>query len=79
LAGSLKVGGGASKVTVRSTLPYANVIHWGGGRGHQLGRNHGASHIKGNPFISRAAGSEMDAFAQALADALDGFFGAHGF
>ncbi len=39
LAGSIRVSSQQRGVSIRSALPYANVIHWGGstGRGHREG------------------------------------------
>lgn len=55
LAASIKAGTSGSSALVRSNLPYANVIHWGGTTGPGHSRGHaGATTIKPSLFISHA-------------------------
>lgn len=55
LRASIKGTTSGFKGVVRSPLPYANVIHWGGttGRGHSRTRP-GSVRVKGSFFITRA-------------------------
>lgn len=82
LSRSLKVTAQSSAVSIRSALPYANVIHWGGttGRGHRPGvGGSGSVTIKANRFIWDVGEARMEDFAQRLVVELDRFFGHYGF
>lgn len=93
LAASLRPYAAGASVGVRSRLPYANVIHWGGttGKGHSQSRagsvvlrrrSHSLADgrtIEGyNPFIWKAAARNMDRFIDDLGDAIEGMAGRHG-
>lgn len=69
LALSLKATTSGHKGVVRSRLPYANVIHWGGstGRGHQPGRPwSGSVRVQGSYFLWRAMYRKKDAVTREL-------------
>lgn len=69
LAGSLRGTTSGFKAVVRSPLPYANVIHWGGttGRGHSRSRP-GATRIKRTEFVLRAAEQKREVIEDAFID-----------
>lgn len=72
LAGSLKPFAAGNRVGVRSSLPYANVQHWGGttGRGHTSSRP-GATRVRGTQFVTRAVEGREDQIIQGLGEALE--------
>jgi phage gpG-like protein len=60
--------------SVGSSLPYANVLHWGGstGRGHIPGRPwSGSVFIRPSLFLSRAIDDHADEFAEDVGDAIE--------
>ena len=69
LAASIKVSAVGTKVSVKSSLPYANPIHWGWR----------ARGIVGTPFIWRAIDEKRDEYVDALGDAIEALARRHGF
>lgn len=66
LAASLRPSVTQKAVAIRSRLPYANVIHWGGRTGPQR-----TTRIQANPFLSRAIEQHADQVVDAMGDAVD--------
>lgn len=74
LAGSMRVGAAGSKAFLRSRLPYAAVIHWGG-----VVRPMGVPiRFKSRPFASEAIESKADEIVGKLGDEFDHFASRHG-
>lgn len=69
LAASLKPFSRGTRAGVRSTLPYANAVHWG-----WPGRN-----IQPNRFLLRASARTRDEALNIIGDNLDDLFRRHGF
>ena len=79
---SIKARRQQSKAVVGSSLPYANVRHWGGttGRGHKPGvPGSGSVKVKGDHAIEKAAEQQADAFINDLADGIERLLARHGF
>lgn len=82
LARSVKPSAQGTNAAIRSRLPYANVIAWGGttGRGHKPGAaGSGSVKVKASRFPEKAAEAEAETFLQRLADGIDGLLTKHGF
>jgi HK97 gp10 family phage protein len=70
----------AAVVVSGTRVPYGNLIHWGGTTGPgKHGPGSGPSHIRGNPFIEKAAGENAEAVAEAVAKGLDELMAKHKF
>lgn len=81
LAASLRVVRAGNRVAIRSRLPYANVIHWGGttGRHHRPGiGGSGSVHVTANLFIAKAIDHGATRTVEAIADNLDHTFRRNG-
>jgi hypothetical protein len=80
LSASLRPGTSGARAFIRSPVPYGNVIHWGGttGKGHSATRP-GATRIRANPFIKRAADVKSPEALDRLADNLEKLALRHGF
>lgn len=82
LAASIKAGARGTTASVRSRLPYANVIAWGGttGRGHKPGvGGSGSVKIAASRFPEKAADAEGEGFMGRLADGIEQLLGRNGF
>jgi phage gpG-like protein len=74
LAGSLRPFAAGLKAGVRSPLPYANVVHWGG-----TIRPKGAPvHFRRRPFIEKAAEERADRVLEKVADNIEALATRHG-
>lgn len=74
LARSIRVSARGNTISIRSNLPYANVIHWGGsvGRGHRPGSAwSGSTNIRPSLFISRALDESEDRVMASVEQAMD--------
>lgn len=80
-AGSIRGQGTNTGAVVRSRLPYANVVHWGGttGPGHERGPGQGSVRISPHPVIPEAADRLEGRIVEELGDGLERLFGRHGF
>jgi ABC-type antimicrobial peptide transport system permease subunit len=94
LAGSLRAGGGVSGASIRSPLPYANFIYWGGsvGPGHIPGRGWSGSvkrkrrelYVAGQtlnaatPFVHKAFELQGSRYVNELGDSFERFAKRHG-
>lgn len=74
LAASIRAGTRGDRLFIRSPLPYAGVLHWGG-----------TVNPKGTPitfrrteFITRAVAENQDRLISGLGDAIDGVARKHG-
>jgi phage gpG-like protein len=79
---SIKAGAAGTRATIRSRLPYANVIAWGGttGKGHRPGvGGSGSVKVKPSLFPEKAADEKSEQFLNELADGLENLLGRHGF
>lgn len=80
LAASIRPSTAGARAVIRSPVPYGNVIHWGGttGRGHTA-TTPGATRIRANPFIKRAAEAKAPEALERIADNLEALARRHGF
>lgn len=74
LAGSIRAGTSGSRGIVRSRLPYANVIQWGG----RVGRKK-ATFIRPTHFVTNALEAKQDAVTRELARGFDDVLRRNGF
>jgi hypothetical protein len=72
LAASYRGGGAGLRAYVRSTLPYAALIEFGGttGRGHSASRP-GATRVRAQAPVRRALEGSQDAVVEAVAHGID--------
>ena len=66
LRASLRPFAAGNRVGVRSSLPYANVIHWGG----SVGRND-RTRIRASLFVQRAIQGQETVIVNRLSDAME--------
>lgn len=78
LADSLKVSVAKGRVSIRSPLAHAKVVHWGG-RHPVFGNREKWVPVRPNPFIARAAEANADRMLDDLADATERLILRHGF
>lgn len=77
LAGSLRPFVSGSTVGVRSRLPYANIVHWGGRHPLFGNRDHWVQ-VQGRPFISEAVARHENRLVDRAANAIDHLASLHG-
>lgn len=75
LAASLKASGAGNRASIRSTLPYANAIHWGtGARPHRRGPHN----IAPNKSVVHAIDRHRDDVVDRLGDEIEALAERHG-
>lgn len=80
LAGSIRVSSDMRGATIRSRLPYANVIHWGGSVPSKRSTSRRPKRrFKRTLFLVRAAQQEGPEVEEGIAKAMDGFLRRNGF
>lgn len=75
LAASLRASGAGTKASIRSSLPYANAVHWG--TGVRRGKA-GPHNIAPKKFVVRAIDLNRDAVVDTLGDAIEDLARRHG-
>lgn len=73
LAASLRASGASNRVSIRSKLPYANAVHWGGTVGRQK-----TSYIKASHFVLRAVDTKTDEIVNTIGDSIEELARRHG-
>lgn len=78
LRDSIKTGTAGDRVQIKSALPYANVVHWGG----NVPSNRSAStrpkrYFAPNPFIQRAAEANATAVGERILAGIDRVLSEH--
>lgn len=72
LKDSLSVAVRGDKIVIRSPLPYANLIHWGGSNPSRNSPSRRAKRrVTGRPFIAEAAEARQDELAASLATVME--------
>src|SRR5881275_3315528 len=80
LAASLKAGAAGNRSFIRSRLPYANVIHWGGNVPNQRSTStRPKRHFEASLFAERAISSRAEQIVDEVGDQLDRLATRHGF
>ena len=79
LGGSLRPATRGDRVVIRSPLPYAKIVHWGGRRPADTRNREKWIAIAGRPFVAKALDGMQREIFDDLADAVDGVLARHGF
>lgn len=75
LAGSLRAAAAGNKASIRSSVVYANAVHWG--TGVRRGKP-GPHNIAPRKFVVHAVDANQDRIVEAMGDALEKFADRHG-